>query len=213
MFIPNGVDTERFRPPDSVTVEARPERRREQLPDWPDGNVVLVVGRISPEKRVVELAKRWSEVRAEQGDAWLYVVGEGPLEQELAGLDGVRHLGRREDVPLLLRWADLYVSASEAEGLSNALLEAMAAGLPCVVTDVGGVADVMTHGVDGRIVASGRDDEPIDEIVTEIIALLKNPDDRYALGKAARVTVQDRYSISATATALVDQYREMAGGR
>ncbi len=220
VFIPNGVDTDRFRPLDDDEVEgslvdphARHRSRREVLPDWTNGPVVLMVGRISPEKRVIDLARRWSEVRAEHPDAWLYVVGEGPLEGELDGLDGVRHLGKREDMPLLLRWADLYVSASEAEGLSNALLEAMASGLACVVTDVGGVGDVMTDRVDGRIVSSGSTDRTIDDIVSDTVTLLSDPDDRYALGTAARATVQHRYSIESTVNALADQYRGMAGSR
>lgn len=220
VFIPNGVDTDRFRPPDGADEHGPPsdlaERRRlrqRELPDWPDGPVVLVVGRISPEKRVIDLARRWADVRADHPDAWLYVIGEGPLEQELNDLTGVRLLGKREDVPLLLRWADLYVSASEAEGLSNALLEAMASGLACVVTGVGGVGDVMTDGVDGRIVPSGPVAPTIDAIVTEIGSLLNDPDHRYALGEAARSTVHRRYSIAATVTALAAQYREMAGSR
>ncbi len=218
VFIPNGVDTDRFRPPEATdgspleADERRPRRRRE-LPDWPDGPVVLIVGRISPEKRVNELARRWSDVRVAQPDAWLYVVGEGPLEQGLEDLDGVRLLGKREDVPLLMRWADLYVSASEAEGLSNALLEAMSSGLACVVTDVGGVGDVVTDGVDGRVVLGGTVDSTIDGIVSQIISLLNDPGHRHALGTAARSTVCDRYSIGSTVTALAAQYREMAGSR
>ncbi|MDH4280629.1 MAG: glycosyltransferase family 4 protein, partial [Acidimicrobiia bacterium] len=102
---------------------------------------------------------------------------------------------------------------SEAEGLSNALLEAMASGLACVVTDVGGVGDVMTDGVDGRIVPSGPVDPTIDAIVKEIVSLLNDPDHRYALGAAARSTVRRRYSIASTVTALAAQYREMAGSR
>ena len=213
VFIPNGVDTDRFHPPAVAgsDVSTRRQQRRVELPDWPDGPVVLVVGRISPEKRVVDLARRWPEVRTAVPDAHLLVVGEGPLESELDGIDGVRVLGRREDVPLLLRWADVYVSASAAEGLSNALLEAMASGCACVVTDVGGVADVMTNDVDGRIVPSGPDDRPVDGVVAEVVALLKNPDARYALGAAARTTVQNRYSIDQTVDALATEYRAMAG--
>ena len=157
--------------------------------------------------------RRWPDVRAAHPEASLYVVGEGPLEHELAGLDGVRLLGRREDVPLLLRWADLYVSASAAEGLSNALLEAMASGLPCVVTDVGGVADVLSQGVDGRIVAAGPGDRPIDDLVAEITTLLNDPDAGYALGKAARSSVRSGSSITATVMALAAQYRDLAGDR
>lgn len=218
VFIPNGVDTDRFRPPDRTTGSRfEPDQRRRQRgsgpADRPDGPVVLMVGRISPEKRVVDLARRWSDVRAAHPDAWLHVVGEGPLQHELQDLVGVRLLGKREDVPLLLRSADLYVSASAAEGLSNAMLEAMASGLACVVTDVGGVRDVVTDGVDGRVVPSGTVQATIDGVVAQIVSLLNDPDSRSALGVAARSTVCERYSIASTASALAAQYREMAGSR
>ncbi len=212
VFIPNGVDTNRFAPPEVefASSEEKWRHRAGLLPDWPTGPVVLIVGRIWPEKRVVELAREWYRVRHQHPDAWLYVVGDGPLESELTGIDGVRLLGKREDVPLLLSWSDLYVSVSSAEGLSNALLEAMAAGCACVVTDVGGVSDVMTHGVDGRIVSPGAPPEAVAKGADEVADLLDTPEIAAELGRTARKTVMANYSIDQTADALVAQYRELA---
>ena len=231
VFIPNGVDAERFRPPAERELEAgtiatdqasRHHERQAVFPDWPDAPVVVVVGRVSPEKRVVDLARQWGRFATatenrEGPPPWLYVVGEGPLSGELDGLDHVRFLGRREDVPDILRWADIYVSASSAEGLSNALLEAMSSGCACVVTDVGGVGDVMTDGVDGLIVDDEGPERPpervVDDVLGRIAELLASPDQRLKLGTAARESVLRCYSLAATADALVDQYRSLASDR
>jgi glycosyltransferase involved in cell wall biosynthesis len=225
IFIPNGVDTERFRPPtDHEHPVNRWADRKQVFADWPEAPVVVVVGRISPEKRVIELAQRWEQFVLDRPDnhwqphsppaPWLYVVGEGPLSPELNGLGNVRFLGKREDVAEILRWSDVYVSTSSAEGLSNALLEAMASGCPCVVTDVGGVGDVMTDGVDGHIVDPEGPDrsahDVIDDIITRIGDLLDNPDQGYELGLAAREAVLRRYSLTSTASALAHQYTSLA---
>lgn len=218
VFIPNGVDTERFRPPNLESAaggselgpQQRWDHRSDVFPDWPRGPVVAVVGRLSPEKRVVELARQWKRAADHQTDAWLYVVGEGQLSVELEGLDNVRFLGKREDMPEILRWCDVYVSASSAEGLSNALLEAMASGCPCVVTDVGGVRDVMVDGQDGRIVAPEGANRSADDIamdvVDRVVELLDRPEDRRRLGGAAREAVVSRYSLLSTASSLAEEY-------
>ncbi len=221
VFIPNGVDTERFKPPAAANagsgdVDARWAARRDVFDDWPTAPVVVIVGRVSPEKRVIELAKKWQQVLNSHPDAWLYVVGEGPLSPQLDGLANVRFLGRREDVPTILRWSDMYVSASSAEGLSNALLEAMASGCACIVTDVGGVADVMTDNVDGQIVGpegpTRSADDIVDDITGHVVKLLSDPGARIDLGSKARQAVVDRYSLNSTADSLAGEYQTLGGG-
>ncbi len=223
VFIPNGVDTERFRPPaasaspDVTDLAAHWKARRQVFDDWPEAPVVVIVGRVSPEKRVVELAQQWQRVLSNHPEAWLYVVGEGPLSPRLDGLDNVRFLGRREDVPTILRWSDVYVSASSAEGLSNALLEAMASGCPCVVTDVGGVADVMTDDVDGQIVAPEGPDRSATDVVIDItdriVKLLGDNGARVDLGRKARQAVVERYSLTSTADSLAREYHTLGQSR
>jgi glycosyltransferase involved in cell wall biosynthesis/O-antigen ligase len=191
--IPNGVDATRFRP------------RRRRSVGGPNGTAI-VTGRLAPEKRIPALAARWGTVTAVSPGARLVVVGDGPDRDAIAGHGGVEVLGRRDDVAALLRGTDVYVSASAAEGLSNSLLEAMATGLACVVTDVGGVRDVITDGVDGVVV----DADDLDGVADEVAALLANPVRRRRLGAAARRRVVEAYSLDATADRLVDLYRRLA---
>jgi glycosyltransferase involved in cell wall biosynthesis len=94
----------------------------------------------------------------------LLIVGSGPEEAELRagaaalGLNGlVRFAGFRADVPRVLNAFDVFALASHSEGLPRAVMEAMAAGLPCVVTDVGGNAEAVRHGETGFVVAPGAE--------------------------------------------------------
>lgn len=120
---------------------------------------VLNVGRLDAQKRQADL------LAALAPDACLIVAGEGPLRGALQaqvralGLqDRVRLPGRRDDVPRLLASADAFVLCSSHEGMPFAVLEAAAARLPIVATDVGGIRDVLTDGESGLIVPPGDPD-------------------------------------------------------
>jgi glycosyltransferase involved in cell wall biosynthesis len=189
--IPNGVDVDRFRPP-------RGRRGRNYR--------VIATGRLAPEKRLASIARRWPRVRERCPAAQLVIVGDGPERPRLEAFDGVEVLGPRDDVAGMLRSAAVYVSASEAEGLSNSLLEAMASGLPCVVTDVGGVRDVVRDGNDGVVVPA----DDLDALVDAVARLLPDRSRRAALGRAARRRVRDGWSLDATASALAEQYHRLA---
>lgn len=192
--IPNGVDTGRFHPTNHRTRS-------------PDGRIdVIATGRLAPEKRLVELASRWDRVTAAWPDARLVLVGDGPESDRLDGIDGVELLGQRSNVAELLRDADVYVSASCAEGLSNSLLEAMASGLPCVVTDVGGVRDLIRQPSQGVVVPV----DDLDQLVAELIALIGDVDRRRRMRRAARRRVFDENALVRTAERLVDLYSELA---
>lgn len=128
------------------------------------------------------------------------VVGDGPLRPELQariealGLDDRVHLaGPRGDVLDLLPGFDLFVLPSRTEGLSIALLEACAAGLAVVATDVGGNPEIISDGQTGRLVPS--DDLPA--LRNALDALLRAPDARARLGKAARDWVRLNGSVDA----------------
>ncbi|MGI9645026.1 MAG: glycosyltransferase family 4 protein [Ilumatobacteraceae bacterium] len=204
--IPNGVDTDRFHP---ATDSDLGDRLRDEL-DRP-GPIVVAVGRMTPEKRMRELSERWHLVRDEHPWATLVIHGKvvnriDPDAVRLHDDPGVVNPGARADIEHGLRAADLYVSASAAEGLSNALLEAMASGLACVVTDVGGVRDVIDDGVNGVIVTA----DDMGALVTEINRLLGDPDTRASLGDRARETVVARFGLDAVADSLTAAYRRLA---
>jgi len=126
--VPNGVDTERFTP-DGPTSD---------LIDH-DGPVVLFVGRLVEGKRPQDAIKAVSRV-AEGMDVKLYVVGDGPMREDLEGMSGEEtvFLGQLpyDEMPAVYRAGDVLVLPSRAEGLPRTVLEAMASGLPVVVSDL-----------------------------------------------------------------------------
>jgi len=125
--------------------------------------------------------------------------------------EGVRFVGEVDDVAPWLRAADLFVLPSAAEGLSNALLEAMATALPVVVTRVGGAVDVVEHARSGYLV--DVDDEP--ELLRSLVLLLdpKRGSERRALGRGARDRVVRDYSLESVASRLGDLYEDVLHGR
>jgi glycosyltransferase involved in cell wall biosynthesis len=118
--------------------------------------------------------------------------------------DRVHLLGRRDDVPLLLGCVDVYVCSSAAEGMSNALLEAMAAGLPIVATDVGDNAVVVRDNVDGCIVQANSEGP----IADALAMLAGSPEVRHRLGTAARDRAKN-YSFERTVRAYEDYYQSL----
>lgn len=205
--IPNGVDIERFRPPDAEHRRALRARF-----DLAEGPVVLYVGRLVPEKRVERLIDAARSVRDRGTEATLVIAGTGACEDELRTLAGswVRFMGDVDDVAPLLRAADLFVLPSATEGLSNALLEAMATGLPVVATRVGGAVDVVEDGKSGRLV--GVDDAA--ELESALVELLDPTAEirRAALGRAGRRTMIERNSLDFVARRLLQLYAELGQG-
>jgi len=113
------------------------------------------------------------------------------LAIERAGLQNRVHLlGQRDDIPRLMAGLDVLASSSHGEAFPNVLGEAMACGIPCVVTDVGDSADIV--GDTGRVVASGD----MADLARRLIELLELPiEQRSALGRRARERVRERYEI------------------
>jgi glycosyltransferase involved in cell wall biosynthesis len=172
-WVPNGVDTSVFRPPGKA----------------PAGPLVLSVVRFRPEKNVPRLLEAWALVEKARPDARLWIAGDGaelPRARDVAfhlNLRNVEFLGSRNDVPELLRQATLFVHATDAEGLPNALLEAMASGLPCVATDLAANREAL--GDTGSIVA--RD---VQAIARGLLDLLNDSGKAHELGKAARARAE-----------------------
>lgn len=204
-FIPNGVDADRYLPIDEK--KKRELRRNMALPDGP---LVIFTGRLAHEKRVTQLAKIWPTVRREHPRANLILLGDGPQRKSLLEFQtpGVHVLGRVGDVCPYLQAADLFVLPSVTEGLSNAMLEAMATGLPVVVTRVGGAGDVITHQKNGWLIPP---DQP-ERIREAILHLLSKPEQSRQLGQAARRTVEERYALDKVCQQLCDLYEAVLSG-
>lgn len=153
-----------------------------------DELVVGTVGNLTAKKDHRTLLAAVELLAASEPRVRLVVVGSGPLDGEVRaeaarrGLaDRVVFTGSREDVAELLTAFDVYALSSRYEGLSIALLEAMATGLPCVVTRVGGNPEVVTDGVEGWLVEPG--DPPA--LAEALRRLVTDPRRRVAMGERA----------------------------
>jgi len=184
---------------------------REEL-GWPlDEPVILWTGRLDPVKGFEEMLAAFAEV-ARQRPARLVLVGEGPyrpvierLIRQLGLADHVLLMGRRLDVPGLLKSADVFLFCSRTEGLPNAVLEAMAAALPIVATDVPGCRDAVRHEETGLLAAAAS---PSD-IARCVLALISDPARARQLGRNARAWVCNCADTRGLADRWADVYRLM----
>ncbi len=206
VFIPNGVDTRTFAP-----LAADDKRTRRAALGLPDVPIALFAGRLAQEKRLDLLVGVWQAIRAQVPGAMLVLVGAGAEEAALKRMAGagVLFTGATHDVAPYLQAADLFVLPSAYEGLSVALLEAMAAGLPAVATRVGGNPEVITHGENGWLI-------PVDDpaaLQAALIAVLG--DARYCanLGCQARARIVRDYEIAGVAQKLRAMYLRLLEAR
>ena len=179
-----------------------------------DAALVLWVGRLDPVKGLDTLVGAFQSIDVDT-DVHLLLVGDGPLRTRLRnkidrlGLAKRVHLlGARDDVPALLKVADVFAFPSRTEGLPNALLEAMAAGCPIVTTDVPGCRDLIEHETTGLIV-------PYGDTATLATAILRLVHDRPAarrLGERAADAVTSGWHISGTFDAYANIYEAVIAG-
>lgn len=203
--IPNGVDLSRF-------ARGSREEAREALGLPPDAPVVCTVGRLDPVKDQVGLVRAFAGLLPAHPEAMLVIAGDGPFRDDLARAtaelrvgDRVRMLGEYRDVPGVLAAADVFTLPSIAEGMSNTLLEAMAAGLPAVATRVGGNPELVEDGVTGRLVPA-RDPGALREALA---AYLDDPHLRAMHGKAGRQRAVECFSLERMCQDYTDLYRRL----
>lgn len=219
-LIPNGVDIERFRP---ATAAERDALRRE-LQIRSDAIVVLFVGFFSRDKRPDLVFEAWRAlVRSGAPDSVLVFVGatRAPyyeIDRSLADdirdraaaagvADRIRFVEATDEIERFHRAADIFVLPSVREGMSNALLEAMASGVPCIAARLEGVTDVVIE--DGR---NGVLVPPDDAVALEraLRRIVENRPWAACLGREARRTVEARYALERVATRYLDAYRDLS---
>jgi glycosyltransferase involved in cell wall biosynthesis len=186
-----------------VPVADRPgdrDQARDRLGIPRDALLLGCVGRLVELKNHAMLIDALPGLLAAHPALQAVIVGDGPLQAALqARIDAlglgvrVRLTGARDDVHALLPALDVFVLPSRTEGLSIALLEACAAGLAVVATDVGGNGEIIADGRTGRLVPS--DDVPA--LQAALDALLQDPAGRSRLGAAAREWVRSHGSVDA----------------
>jgi len=172
--------------------------------------IVGIVGRLVPIKNHMLFLEMAERVSASRPDVVFVVAGDGELrsalEDEAAPLgDRVRFLGWATDLPALYAALDVVVLTSLNEGTPVALIEALAAARPVVATDVGGVSDVVEHGSNGFLAASGD----AEGLARGVLELLEDPDRGRAMGEAGRAGVAERHSAARVAEATVELYRSI----
>ena len=169
---------------------------------WKEQPTAVSIGRLAPEKGHADLLAAWPAVRNRFPGARLVVVGGGPERPHLEELierhqlgDSVSLAGPQGHVEPYLRAADLFVLPSREEGMSLALLEAMALGMPVVATDIPGNRNLLTDFQLGRM---ARADDP-SSLARVIVEQWSQMDRAIQMGRKARSHVQQHYTISAMA--------------
>ncbi|MBI2216450.1 MAG: glycosyltransferase [Candidatus Rokubacteria bacterium] len=206
LTIMNGVDMHRFGP--------HGRRTGRRALGVPDGWVVLgSVGRLDPVKDHGTLLEAFAKLSHVHPATFLVLVGDGPCRpalearvHDLGIASRVRLAGERQDVAALLPAMDVYVLPSIAEGISNTILEAMAAALPVVATRTGGNPELVADGVTGSLV-------PVQDacaLRTTLEAYVADADLRTARGSAGHRRVQEHFSLDRMRARYRSLYEELA---
>lgn len=196
--IPNGVDPQYFKPPDRPTEQ-------------PD---VVFVGQFRPEKQVDLLLHAWKIVTADYPQARLTLVGGGRNTQDyqhLASRLGISPVfipnTNAAGVLAQLQASSIFVASGIYEGMSNALLEAMAVGLAVVAADTPASREVITPQVDGLLYSA----EAPEALAAQLKELLTNYPLRRQIGIAARQTVIQRFTLNRVTEQYIALYKRISG--
>lgn len=201
--------------PNGVSCQAEPKQVHDRAQQ------VLTITRLSQEKGIDILLKAWTQVRIREEEVRLTIVGDGPLRKQLLKMsetlglgNSVSFLGMKEDVSKDVEMADLFVLPSRSEGMSNALLEAMSYGLPCVATKVGANPELLqVEGIIERgkflvgengLIVNPDDPEGLSEAMLHMI---RNPGERKRFGMKGYQFVGENFSIGSVAERYIQLYQ------
>lgn len=215
IVIPNAIEAEqicRDDPAHTPVTDGQIAAPRSRVVPGEERCKVIFVGRLDHQKGIDLLIRAWQQLAASFPDHDLMLVGEGPqrtkIEQQVASL-GLSHrvslLGWRPDVPELLRRSELFVLPSRWEGMPNALLEAMAQGLPVVATNVEGVREVLGDAGGAQLVPA----ESVEALANQIARILAAPALARQLGEQNQRRVASQFSVSRMVDGYVGVYREV----
>ncbi len=206
--IPNGIDLPQ--PSDTTRGQLLDELG---LPH--DSRLIGLVGRLWPQKRVKDAIWAADLLKTIGDRVHLLIIGDGPHRNRLERFrnqveigDKVHFLGHRGDVPRLMPHFDALWSTSAYEGQSNSIMEAMAAAVPVVATDIAGTRDLVVPGVTGYLVPPG--DRAA--IARHTNRILSDPDLAQRLGQAAQQRMATEFSIEKMIARYAALYGKLLGG-
>lgn len=213
--IPNGVDCTKFYKENSKSTRVE-FRKYHDLPG--DAKVAIFVGRLVYRKGVDVLLKAWDTLSQSYTDYYVLVVGSGRMqpdsvEKEIKSyvndhhIDRVRFIGEIQAIDYYLANSDLFVFPSRKEGFPNALMEAMAAGLPVVVSDIGGNTDLVSDKETGLFFKTG-DVEDLNRTLTDAMSYGNNIE---KLGISARKIMENQYDFPIIASQYTSLYNQLLG--
>jgi glycosyltransferase involved in cell wall biosynthesis len=188
--------------PNAVEIPPRPDFSaadlKAQLEFSPDAKIVMYAGRLARQKRVDDLLWAGQLLRQADPRTRLVIIGDGPerdrllhFAEQLEFRDYVRFVGSRADAASLLHLADVFWLASDFEGLSNSLMEALACGKPAVVSDIPPNRELVTHGREGFIVDAG-DAVAYTEFTRQ---LFDDPERASQMGTAGTARMMSQFSL------------------
>lgn len=203
----NPVDTDYFHIRNVNSKQIRTEL------DIPGNAIVLAnIAKLSTQKNQTFLIDCIAEIKENNQNIYLLIAGDGPNEQELKNRinekqvqDRVKLLGPRSDIRELLGASDLFVLSSKWEGLPISLLEAMAMELPSLITDVGGISEIIDHGQNGLF----YDISHPGDFVESLGKLVNNKGLRKKIGENSRQTVSEKCSLSGYIEKLATYYQSL----
>jgi len=205
LHIPNGLDVERFRPADqALKLELR---RKLSLPE--EGVIVLFVGRLSTQKGVHDLYDVWG---SKHPAATLVLVGSRHTVGAMDELPETPNVIVRDFTPDVVDYyhaADIFVLPSYAEGMSNAMLEAMSCGLPSVATRIGAAEEMIEDGSNGFLMAPGDREK----LATSLNTLIDDDERRAAFSQRAAAAIREAFSEPAVVDKIEAAYDEMLAER
>ena len=209
-LIPNGIAVEEFH----LSPEVRLQWRQAQGIEA-DAIVVAHIGRFSRQKNHELLVRAFARIKPSQ-PLYLLLVGDGELRPSIENLVNelnpsgkVRFLGIRSDIPEILNASDIFVLSSRWEGNPMSVMEAMAAGLPVVATEVGGVPELVLHGATGLLVPN-EDEQALSQALHTLIA---EPDLRATMAVQARQVALERFDARQMTRAYESLYESILASR
>jgi glycosyltransferase involved in cell wall biosynthesis len=207
--IPLGLELDPFL---TLPIERDPSTYRSQIDVPAEAKLVTIVGRLAPIKNHAVFLEVATRLAAQMEDAHFLVVGRGPLEDTIRGQakrlgldDRMTFAGWVRDMPSVYAASNVVALTSLNEGSPVALIEAQAAGVPVVATDVGGVGDTFLDGESGRICLP----EDAEGLTAAIRHYLDRPDEARKAGQAGRGYVSQEFTAEKLIERMAELYRDL----